>query len=168
MFTTQWVCQDLNLGHLPLSKLGMWYHRAATASLACCQSPKAWGHSLLYRGSAHGWGGQPCPGRWHCHMKHCPLAGQVPQPSLQFARVGQATFSPSWSTGMWVHAHSLGTHSSFPGSSPLEATAWPGMRGSPTECQLAHHLCYSQVRASSKISAALPAVLADAVLRSPG
>lgn len=69
---------------------------------------------------------------------------------------------------MWDHAHSLGTHSSSLGSSPLEVTARPGMRGCPPKYHLAHHLCYSQVRASSKISAALPAVLAEAVLRSPG
>lgn len=69
---------------------------------------------------------------------------------------------------MWDHAHSLGTHSSFLGSSPLEMTARPGMRDCPPKCHPAHHLCYSQVTASSKISEALPAVLAEAVLRSPG
>lgn len=101
-------------------------------------------------------------------MKHCPLAGPMPQPPLQFARTDQTAFSPRWNAGMWDHDQAWGGHNSFLGSSPLEVTTWPGVRGYSPECHLTHHLCYSQVRASSKISAALPAVLADTVLRSPG
>lgn len=61
-----------------------------------------------------------------------------------------------------------GTHSLLLGSSPLERVAWPEVRAGHPECHRACHLGYSQVRAISKISAALPAVLADTVLRSPG
>lgn len=49
-------------------------------------------------------------------MKHCPLAGQLPQQSLQFARADQAVFDPSWSAHVWDHAHSLGTQILFLGS----------------------------------------------------
>lgn len=46
-------------------------------------------------------------------MKHCPLAGLLPQQPLQFTRADQAVFSPNWSPGVWDHAHSLGTQSLF-------------------------------------------------------
>lgn len=115
--TTRWVCQGLNLGHLPLPKLGMcgscvpqlpWLSVGAQQHGA----QLAVGSFTPAQGTVPAWGGLSCPGRWHSRMKHCPLAGQVPQPPLQFARAGPAALSPIWSTGMWVHAHSQGTHSS--------------------------------------------------------
>lgn len=134
------ICGTTQLPQLPWLAVGVQQHGDQLAV----------GSFTPVQGDCSSWGGQSCPRRWHSHMKHCPLAGQVPQAPLQFAGTDQAAFSPRWSADMWDHAHSIGTHSLFLGSSPLKANAWPGMRGCPPECHLIHHLCYSQVRASSK------------------